>query len=111
MELMRQREVSETLGSTPQSKEVEKALSKLKNGKAAGNSNILPEMLKVGRRNEDFVGMFTCKYGVGREPCPAGMGDAIIVPIPKKGNLHCCDNWRGIALLDVVGKLVANSTE
>ena len=33
--------------------------------------------------------------------------DAILVPIPKKGNLHCCDNWRGIALLDVVGKLVA----
>ena len=33
--------------------------------------------------------------------------DAIIVPIPKKGNLHCCDNWRGIALLDVVGKVVA----
>ena len=33
--------------------------------------------------------------------------DAILVPIPKKKNLHCCDNWRGIALLDVVGKLVA----
>ena len=33
--------------------------------------------------------------------------DAILVPIPKKGNLQCCDNWRGIALLDVVGKLVA----
>ena len=59
MDLVRQREVSETLGSIPQSKEVEKALSKLKNGKAAGNSNILPEMLKVSRRNEDFVGMFT----------------------------------------------------
>ena len=33
--------------------------------------------------------------------------DAIFVPSPKKGNLHCSDNWRGIALLDVVGKLVA----
>ena len=43
----------------PKSKEVEKALNKLKNGKAAGNSNIMPEMLNVGRRNEDFVGMFT----------------------------------------------------
>ena len=26
---------------------------------------------------------------------------------PKKGNLRKCDNWRGIALLDVVGKVVA----
>ncbi len=33
--------------------------------------------------------------------------NAILVPIPKKGNLHVCVNWRGIALLDVVGKLVA----
>ena len=30
--------------------------------------------------------------------------DAILVPIPKKGNR---DNWQGIALHDVVGKLVA----
>ena len=38
---------------------------------------------------------------------PQEWADAILVPIPKKGNLHCCDNWRGIALLDVVGKLAA----
>ncbi len=29
------------------------------------------------------------------------------MPIPKKGDLSQCDNWRGIALLDVVGKVVA----
>ena len=33
--------------------------------------------------------------------------DAILIPIPKKGNLKCCDNWRGISLLEVVGKVVA----
>ena len=27
--------------------------------------------------------------------------------IPKKGNFIDCNNWRGIALLDVVGKVVA----
>ena len=27
---------------------------------------------------------------------------AEIMPIPKKGNLQLCDNWRGICLLDVV---------
>ena len=31
----------------------------------------------------------------------------VLIPIPKKGNLHCCDNWRGIVLLDVVGKQAA----
>ena len=34
--------------------------------------------------------------------------DAVIVPILKKGDdLRCCDNWRGISLLDVVGKVMA----
>ena len=28
------------------------------------------------------------------------------MPIPKKGDLSRCDNWSGIALLDVVGKVV-----
>ena len=32
--------------------------------------------------------------------------DALVVPIPKKGDLRCCDNWRGISLLDVVGKIL-----
>ena len=32
--------------------------------------------------------------------------NALIVPIPKKGNLNVCVNWRGISLLDVVGKVL-----
>jgi len=30
-----------------------------------------------------------------------------MIPITKKGNLHSCDNWRRIALIDIVGKVVA----
>ena len=33
--------------------------------------------------------------------------DASLVPVPKKGDLSSCDNWRGISLLDVVGKVLA----
>ena len=33
--------------------------------------------------------------------------NALLVPIPKKGNRHHYDNWRGISLLDVAGKLFA----
>ena len=33
--------------------------------------------------------------------------DAIIVPIPKKGDLRKCSKWRGISLLDVAGKVFA----
>ena len=38
---------------------------------------------------------------------PRDWKDAVIVPIPKKGDLKDCDNWRGISLLDVVGKVFA----
>ena len=30
--------------------------------------------------------------------------NAEVVPIPKRGDFLCCDNWRGISLLDVVQK-------
>ena len=33
--------------------------------------------------------------------------DALLVAVPKKGDLSLCDNWRGINLLDVMGKLFA----
>ena len=52
---MKQREVCEFLAVKPTPGEVRQALTKLKNGKAAGSSGILPEMLKAGKRNDDFV--------------------------------------------------------
>ena len=85
---------------------MKRALGKLKNGKADGYSYMLPEMLKAGARNKDFMGMLTELMSVMWENrcVPHEWSDAILIPIPKKGNLRCCDNWRGIALLDVVGK-------
>ena len=47
----------------------------------------------------DFVGVVWSERQV-----PQDWQDAILVPVPKKGTSHC--NWRGIALLDIVGKLL-----
>ena len=71
--------------------------------------NILLEMLKVAARNEDLVSMLTESTSAVRENrcVPHEWADAILIPIPKKGQLRCCDNWRDIALLDVVGKVAA----
>ena len=35
--------------------------------------------------------------------------DALIVPIPKKGDLSSCGNWRSISLLDVAEKVLAKT--
>ena len=34
--------------------------------------------------------------------------DATLIPIPKKGYLVKCDNWVGIASLDVVGEVLGS---
>ena len=34
--------------------------------------------------------------------------DALLVAVFKKGDLLQCDNWRGISLLDTMGKLFGN---
>ena len=77
-------------------------LGKLKNWKAAGCSNILPEMLKAGALNEDILSMLTeLMSAVWEDKCvPHEWEGTILISIPNKGNLHCCDNWRGLALLD-----------
>ena len=59
-------------------------------------------MLQVGVRNED---LFSAVWE--ERHIPHKWVNAILIPIPKKGKLHCCVNWRGIALLDVVGKVAA----
>ena len=35
---------------------------------------------------------------------PQDWGDALLVPVPKKGDLSLCDNWIGISLVDVLVK-------
>ena len=66
-------------------------------------------MLKAGIANGEFLYMLTdLVKTVWKERCiPHELVDSILVPIPKKGNLRSCEKWREIALLDVVGKVVA----
>ena len=83
------------------------ALKKLKKGKASGKTGILPELLLCGG-----VELHDRRLRVMQDVWEQGAvvedwKDAVIVPIPKKVNLKECDNWRGISLLDVVGKLFA----
>ena len=105
----RQRPLRTQLERKPSMEELTNALNKLKNGKAGGSSNILPEMVKAACEEESFQTLLLdLVHTVWEErKVPQEWADAIIIPIPKKGNLNLCDNWRGIALLEVVGKAVA----
>ena len=39
------------------------------------------------------------------ERIPVEWRDVLLEPLPKKGDLIQCDNWCGISLLDMMGKL------
>ena len=105
----RQRPVRHHLAEAPTMDELTDAIGKLKNGKAGGASGILPEMVKAACSEEEFLDLLLdlVQTAWKESEVPKDWSDALLVPIPKKGNLSKCDNWRGIALLDVVGKVVA----
>ena len=91
----------------PSMEELEVALSRLKRHRAGGKTGILPELLLCG--GPVLRGrLLQLMQDIWRDgEVVADWKDAEIVPVPKKGDLQSCDNWRGISLLDVVGKLFA----
>jgi transcription elongation factor Elf1 len=99
-----QRPFDENLANTPTRDEVKHAVLRLSNGKTAGKDEITAEMLKHGgqplvdRLHELVLAIWE------DETVPQEWRDAVIIPLPKKGDRQICDNWRGISLLSVAGK-------
>ena len=94
------------LNDPPISEEFQRVLSKLQPRKAGGDSGVLPEILVFGGPVLHTV-LLVLFQRVWREGWVfAAWRDALVIPVPKKGDLTVCDNWRGISLLDVAGKLL-----
>ena len=91
----------------PTMEELDVALSKLKKNKAGGLFGILPELVLFGGPAlwDQLLLLFQDIWGSGH--VVDDWRNALIVPVPKKENLQSCDNWRGISLLDVMGKILA----
>ena len=102
----KQRPTRHHLIETPTMVELTEAFGKLKNGKAGAANGILPEMVKAACCESDFLELLLDLVQTTWEKgeVPKDWSDDLLVPIPKKGDR---DNWRGIAQLDVVGKVVA----
>ena len=75
----------------------------IKNSKAPGSSNILPEMVKAGASNMGFAKQMMPVWD--ERKVPKEWVNAILIFIPKKGSLRSCDDWWGVALLEVVEKV------
>ena len=78
----------------PSEEELERAVSKLRSGKASGETGILPEMVKAVCYEETFMLslMSLCDDMWRKGEVPRDWCDAVLIPLPKKGDLSLCDN-------------------
>ncbi|XP_043921714.1 cyclic nucleotide-gated cation channel beta-3 [Protopterus annectens] len=89
----------------PSKEEIRKAIIQMKNGKVAGPDNILAEALKADLNTsvEMLYPLFERIWA--EETVPSEWKESHLIKLPKKRDLSKCDNYRGINLLSVPGKV------
>ena len=102
-----QQPVLEELADIPTCAEIENAIRELANGKDAGESGILPGMVKASGPPLINVLVSFLQSVWKEEYVPRNWVICSLVPIPNMDTFRLCDNWRGISLLDVVRETVA----
>ena len=98
----------EELDGEPTVEELSKAIDNLSTGKAPGSDGIPPDLLKQCKRSL-LLPLHEVLCQCWREGAvPQDMRDAKIVTLYKnKGERSDCNNYRGISLLSIVGKVFA----
>ena len=88
--------------------EIRKGVQSLKCGKSCGPDLFLNEFLKYGINSliEYIHVLFNKIFDTGF--FPDAWGEGYIVPLHKKGSIENVENYRGITLLSVIGKLFTN---
>ena len=86
--------------------EIEMPVKKPKNGKAAGFDNIPAELLKNG--GDDII---EALHKICNSVWQSGVWvlqwtRSLIIPLPKKGNLRKCNNYRTISLISYPSKVL-----
>ena len=99
-----------TLGVSPHFFETVAAVRGLKTRKAPGVDGVETEIIKsLNDVNLRIFHEHLERIWRRLEPMPEEWKFGYIVPLPKKGDLSVCKNWRGIMLLSVPGLCQNNS--
>ena len=91
--------------------EVATIIKGIKSGKAAGEDEIRPEMLKALTGEGILWLTRVCQVAWKFGKTPRDWQTGVIIPIFKKGDRKQCTNYRGIPLLNLPGKVYAKSFE
>ena len=107
-EMLLQYGMDKSLGDEPSIREIEEALRCLKNRKATGEDMIPIEILKSFDSDSEakkHLHRFICEYWTAGD-VPQDWKDAVIIILFKKGSKTDCNNYRGIALMSHIGKIL-----
>ena len=86
--------------------EVEEAIHSLKKNKSPGPDGITAEMLQAGGKKLAREIHKLCNKAWQEGTIPKEWGKSIFVPIPKKGDLSECSNYRTISFISHTGKVL-----
>ncbi|CAF1667422.1 unnamed protein product, partial [Adineta ricciae] len=86
--------------------EVQTAISALKKNKSPGSDGIPAEMLQAGGEPLARQIYQLCNKAWHEGTIPEEWGKSILIPIPKKGDLSNCSNYRTISLINHTGKVL-----
>jgi hypothetical protein len=86
--------------------EVQAAINSLKRNKSPGSDGITAEMLQAGGEPLSRQIHKLCNKAWHEGTIPEEWGKSILVPIPKKGDLSNCSNYRTISLINHTGKVL-----
>ncbi|VDP86260.1 unnamed protein product [Schistosoma mattheei] len=89
----------------PTTQEIRMAIRQIKSGKAAGPDSILAEALKSDIEVTTNMLHPLLKKIWEEEQVPMDWKEGHLIKIPKEGDLRKCENYRGITLLSVKGKV------
>lgn len=105
---MQQHEIKMQLDQFPTRNEMQIALAQLRNGKAPGEDGLPAELFKLGGTVLHDEIMKLLKTIWETEQVPQDFKDATIIPLYKgKGSRQNTNNYRGISILSVAGKILA----
>ena len=86
--------------------EVQRVIGALKSNKSPGSDGITGEMLKAGGEPLARQIHELCNKAWHEGTIPEEWSKSILVPIPKKGDLSQCSNYRTISLINHTGKIL-----
>jgi exonuclease III len=86
--------------------EVEEAVRSLKAGKSPGVDNVPSELLKHGGEATTAALTALCQKIWEEKKWPKEWTQSLVIPLPKKGNLKLCQNYRTISLISHPSKVM-----